>query len=99
LRTVNGAPPPFTVTTGSSAGTIIVDEVINLYYGFTFSTTRHVRSSANAPVQTRLETGRYSLLGTSITLSVNETGRDRIAIGDGTVMTFVEQGVTMVFSK
>ena len=99
LRTINGAPPPFTVMTGSAAGTIILDEVINLYYGFTFATTRHVRSSANTPVETQSETGRYSLQGTSITLRVNETGRDRIAIGNGTVMTFIEQGVTMVFSK
>ena len=99
LRTVNGAGLPFTVTSGTSAGTVIVDEVLNLYQGGTFAGTRHYRASANAPIQTRNETGAYSFFGTSISFRVNETGDTKVAIGDGAQMTFIEQGMTLVFRK
>ena len=99
LRTVNGAALPYTITSGTSAGTVIIDEVMNLYQGGTFAGTRHFRATANGPIETRSETGAYTLFGTSISFRVNETGLTKIAIGDATRMTFVEQGITMVFTK
>lgn len=99
LRTVNGAGLPYTITTGASAGTVIVDDVLNLYQGGTFAGTRHYRATANGPIETRNETGAYTLFGTSISFRVNETGDSKVAIGDGAQMTFIEQGMTMVFRK
>ena len=99
LRTVNGSTPPYTLTAGSEAGTVIVDDVIWIYEARTFAQTRHVRRSAAGPVETQSFTGAVTFFGTSITLSVNETGRQKVAIGDGTSMTFVEEGVTMVYRK
>lgn len=99
LRTVNGAGLPFTITSGTDAGTVIVDDVINLYQGGTFAGTRHTRAAASGPIETRNETGTYTLFGTSITFRVNETGQTKLAIGDGTRMTFTEQGMAMIYSK
>ena len=99
LRTINGAGLPFTITSGTDAGVVIVDDVITLYQGSTFAGTRRYRATAGGPIETRNETGNYSLFGTSITFRVNETGLSKLAIGDGTRMTFTEQGLTLVYSK
>jgi hypothetical protein len=99
LRTVNGSSLPYNITTGTAAGTVIVDDVITLYQGGTFAGTRHTRSTANGPIQTTNETGAYTLFGTSISFRVNETGLTKVAIGDGSRLTFVEQGVTMLYIK
>lgn len=99
LRTVNGAALPYTVQTGPLAGTVIVDEVLKLYYGGTFSGARHSRTTASGSIETTATTGTYSLLGNSITFRINETGGTRVAIGDGLVMTIVEPGVSLRYSK
>jgi hypothetical protein len=99
LRTVNGSSLPYTVVTGTSAGTVVVDDVITLFQGGTFAGTRHFRATANGTLETRAETGTYTLFGTSISLRVNETGLTKVAIGDGVSMTFVEQGLTLVYRK
>jgi hypothetical protein len=44
------------------------------------------------------ETGRYSALANSISL-ISSTGRTRVASSDAKLMTIVEAGVTMVYSK
>lgn len=99
LRTVNGSSLPYTITSGTSSGTVIVDDVMNLYQGGTFAGTRHFRATATAPIETRSETGTYTFFGNSISFRVNETGLTKVAIGDGSQMTFIEQGLTMVFRK
>ena len=100
LRTINGAALPYTITSGTSAGTVIVDDVISLYQGGTFAGTRRTRAAANAPIQTVNTTGTWTVgLGNTLSFRINETGATRIAVGDGVKMTIVEEGLSMVFSK
>lgn len=99
LRTINGSPLPYTVVGGSVAGTVIISDVISLYQGGTFAESIQFRGSASGPVEGKTRTGTFSLFGTSITLQINETGTTRVAKGDGTTMTFIEDGLTSVYRK
>ena len=99
LRTVNGAPPPYTIASGSEAGTTIISDIITLYDGFTFAEVVQFRGPTGGAVQSKTLTGRWELFGNSITLRINETGTSRLAKGDGATMTFVESGTTSVYRK
>lgn len=101
LRTVNGAPLPYTVPGGGAVRTEILRDAITLFQGGTFSRARDSRVTENEQTTSRSETdtGSYALLGNSIALNSNATGKATLATINGNTMTMVESGVTSVFSK
>lgn len=101
LRTVNGAALPYTVPATGTTKTEILADTIQLNKIGTFSRAQHRRVTVNGQAtQSAVRfTGTYSLQGTSITLLNNENGSQSVALGNATTMTFIEAGVTSVFSK
>ena len=100
LRTVNGATLPYTILSGPLAGTVMVEETLNLFHGGTFAGVRRTRSAANAPIQTVNTTGTWTVgLGNTLNFRINESGAIRVAVGDGMVLTITEEGTSMFYSK
>lgn len=99
LRSVNGAPLPYTIASGSSAGMVIVADTIKVFEGGTFARPMQFRATANAPVETRLETGTQVLFRSSLSLRSNESGKVQVATINGTTLTVVEAGTTSVYRK
>lgn len=100
LRTVNGSPPPGVIVGSGDNKTEIVDDVITLFEGGSYAENGHARVTVNGQTTDEIisETGRYSPLANSISL-ISSTGRTRVASSDAKLMTIVESGVTLVYSK
>lgn len=101
LRTVNGESLPYT-TSGSGANkTEILDDKFILYEGNTYQESGTTRVTVNGTASTVpiSETGSYQTLGTSMTFLNSAGNRQRIALGDGSKITFVDNGLTLVFRK
>ncbi|MES2524595.1 MAG: hypothetical protein V4617_17985 [Gemmatimonadota bacterium] len=100
LRSINGAPLPYT-STAAGVQTVFLDDVFNLYQGGTYAQTGHTRTTVNGVVTDAAPTatGTYSMLGTSLSLTVNGQQGLRIAIMNGRTMTIVEAGFTYVYRK
>jgi hypothetical protein len=101
LLTINGAPLPYTITGSGANKTEIVDDVITLFQGFTYSETINSRVTVNgqATNDTRLKTGAFSLFGTSIILSSNDGSMERRGTINANTMTIVEAGKISVLRK
>jgi hypothetical protein len=102
LRTVNGSPLPYTLSTSGTVTTEIVDGVITLYQGGTYAETTRLRVTTNgqSAIETKNGSGSFGLQGTSITLRSSDGATQRLAnIKDAETMTFVEAGMTRVFTK
>ncbi len=101
LRTVNGAALPYTITSSGANKTELIDDTIILYEGLTFAQTVHTRVTVNgqASTVTAIETGAYSLFGTSVTLAGNSSAEARRGLIDGNTMTIVENGVVSAYKK
>ncbi len=67
LQTVNGAALPYAVP-GSATKLEVVDDVVNLYEGFTYAVSGQTRSMVNGQmtVQAVTENGTFSLQGNAI---------------------------------
>jgi hypothetical protein len=100
LRSINGSPLPFTISESGTARTEILSDVITLYQGGTYARSRDSRITVNAQVtiESRIETGAYSLFGTSVSMR-NVVGTTTVATIGGNTMTIVEPGMTAVFTK
>lgn len=101
LLTINGAPLPYTIAGSGANKTEIVDDVITLFQGFTYSETINSRVTVNgqATNETRLRTGAFSLFGTSIILSSNDGSMERRGTINANTMTIVEAGKISVLRK
>lgn len=101
LRTVNGSSLPYTLPGGGTTKTEILDDVLNLYQGNTYSESGHMRVTVNgqATNQTISESGSFSLFGTSITFTSGDGSHTRLSNADSESIIFVEAGVTSVFKK
>jgi|SRR5687767_6847711 len=101
LRTINGASLPYTITGSGANKTEIVDDVITLYQGFTYSETTNSRITVNgqATSETKLRTGAFSLFGTSIILFSNDGTMERRGTINANTMTIVEAGKISVLKK
>jgi hypothetical protein len=101
LRTINGAPLPYTIDVNASTRKEIVDDVITLFSGGTYSRTQHanITVSGQTTSQTNTESGPYQPLGTSVTLTPSGGGPTTITTIDGRTMTLVESGITWTFRK
>jgi hypothetical protein len=101
LRTINGAPLPYTMSGSGANKTELVSDVITLFQGGTYSRQRDIRTTTNGQVthESTTEGGAYTLLGNSISMRAAGTGPQILAIINGNTMTIVDAGVTSVFSK
>lgn len=101
LSSVNGAPLPATLSSSGGTKTEIVDETMSLYVGDTYAINGNLRVTTNGQVttSTRLETGTFSLFGRSGTFRTSDGATTRMAILTSRTITFVENGVTLVYSR
>ena len=101
LQTINGASLPYTITGSGANKTEIVDDVITLFQGFTYSETTNSRITVNgqATNESKLRTGAFSLFGTSIILSSNDGSMERRGTINANTMTIVEAGKISVLRK
>ncbi len=101
LRTVNGAALPYTIpATGTTKTELLADSIqINAIGTFSRAQHRRVTVSGQASESAVRFTGTYTLQGTSISFRNNEDGNQSVALGNATTMTFIEAGVTSVYSK
>ena len=101
LKTINGSPLPFTITGSGANKTEVVDDVITLFQGFTYSesTTSRITVNGQATNETKSRTGAFSLFGTSFILSSNDGSLERRGTISGNTMTIVEPGKVSVLSK
>ena len=101
LRTVNGAPLPHTMSSGSGGTTELVEDVLTLYVGGTWSGVTRVRTSSGGQVTTepRTSAGSYTTFGTSLTFTNGEDRSTRLATFADDALTFVEAGKTSVYRK
>jgi hypothetical protein len=101
LRTINGSALPYTIDVDASTRKEIIDDMITLFSGGSYSRTQHanITVSGQTTSQTNTEAGAYVLLGTSVTLSPSPSGRSTITTIEGKTMTIVENGITWTFMK
>ena len=101
LRTINGQSLPYAISGSGSNKTEIVDDKFILYEGNTYQESGTMRVTVNGTASTTAisETGSYGTLGTSMTFTNSAGTRQRVAIGDGSKITFVENGLSYVFRK
>jgi len=101
LRTVNGAPLPYTLPGSGTVKTELLDNVITLYMGQTFSEVSHSRTTANGQVtnQTNNETGSWVPFGNAVKMRGNNGGPEVVANFNANTMTIVKDGMTSVFTK
>ena len=100
LRTVNGSPLPYTVIQIGADKIEITGDVIILNEGGTFTETTSQRTTENGVVTTSTidDAGTYTLTGTAITLTSQESGSISGAVSGGT-MTLTLEGLAAVYSK
>jgi hypothetical protein len=101
LRSINGESLPYTVSGSGVNKTEVVDDKFILYEGSTYQEMGTMRVTVNGTASTVpiSETGSYGTLGTSMTFTNSAGTRQRVAIGDGSRITFVENGLSYVFRK
>src|SRR5215217_1069709 len=101
LRTINGSPLPYTINGPETSKTEILDDVIYLFEGFTYSEDGHSRVTVNGQTTNTVihETGSYIILGTSVTLSSSDKSHQRITTIEGTTLRHTEAGVAAVYRK
>jgi hypothetical protein len=101
LRTINGSALPYTITVDASTRKEIIDDMITLFSGGSYSRTQHanITVSGQTTSQTNTEAGAYALLGTSVTLVPSPSGRSTITTIEDRTMTIVENGITWTFMK
>jgi hypothetical protein len=101
LRILNGSPLPHTITVDATTQKEIVDDMITLFSGGSYSRTQHanITVSGQTTSQTNTEAGSYLLLGTSVTLNPSPSGRSTVTTVEGRTMTLVESGITWTFMK
>jgi hypothetical protein len=101
LRTINNAALPYTISGSGANKTEVIDDVITLFEGFTYSETSHRRVTVDGQQSTVavVDTGPYSLFGTSITLTPNSGALARRGLIEGNVMTIVEDGLVQDYKK
>ena len=101
LRTINGAPLPYTISGSGTTSTEIIRDVITLYQGNTYARSRDSRTTVNGQTtnESTAETGSYGLFGTSITFQNGVTGESTLGNINGNTMTIVKSGMTSVYTK
>jgi hypothetical protein len=101
LRTINDAQLPFTLPGGGATKTEVLGDTINLYQGFTYAETRHVRVTANGQTTTQTieDAGSYSFFGITVTLTSGRGNPERRGRIEATTMTIIEEGLSSKYRK
>ena len=101
LRTINNAALPFVLSNSGTTKTELLDAVISMFQGGTYSETSHLRVTTNGVVtnQTKVDTGSYSFFGISVTLVSSAGNGERRGRIEGTEMTITEAGKNAVYKK
>lgn len=101
LRRVNGAPLPYVTTSAEGVKTEVLDDVISVYSGATFSELSHVRITTNGQTttQTISETGTYGGLGTGLLFTYNSGRLPRQSVFNNRTLTFSEGGIFREYIK
>jgi hypothetical protein len=101
LRTVNGSPLPFNVSTSGTTRSEVLADTIFLYEGFTFAESAHYRNTTNGAVTTQIITdrGSFALLGNSVSFISVDGSPVKTYVIDADVMHVVKPGLTMDFKK
>jgi hypothetical protein len=101
LRTINNSPLPYTINVNATTQKEIIDDMITLFSGGSYSRTQHSNGTVSGQTtsETYTESGGYVLLGTSVTLNPTPSGRSTITTIEGRTMTIVEDGITWTFMK
>lgn len=101
LRSINGESLPYTISGSGSSKTEVVDDKFILYEGNTYQESGTLRVTVNGTASTTAisETGSYGTLGTSMTFTNSAGTRQRVALGDGSRITIVENGLSYVYRK
>ena len=101
LTTINDAALPFILSGSGTTKTELLDAVISMFEGGTYSETSHLRVTSNGVVttQTRVDTGSYSFFGVSVTLVSSAGNGERRGKIEGTKMTITEAGKNSVYRK
>jgi hypothetical protein len=101
LRTINNSPLPYTINVNATTQKEIIDDMITLFSGGSYSRTQHSNTTVSGQTtsETYTESGGYVLLGTSVTLNPTPSGRSTISTIEGRTMTIVEDGITWTFMK
>lgn len=100
LRRVNGSALPFAETT-NDVKTEILDDVMSLYQGNTYSELIHLRVTANGVVtmQTITETGNFGGQGTSLLFTRNSKLPSRQSTVNNRTITITEPGTIKEYVK
>lgn len=101
LRTINGAALPYTYNVDAATRKEIIDDMITLFSGGSYSRTQHANTTVGGQTtsETNTESGAYLLVGTSVTLNPSPSGRSTVTTIEGKTMTLVESGITWSFMK
>jgi hypothetical protein len=101
LRTINNSPLPYTINVNATTQKEIIDDMITLFSGGSYSRTQHSNTTVSGQTtsETYTESGGYVPLGTSVTLNPTPSGRSTITTIEGRTMTIVEDGITWTFMK
>ena len=101
LTTINDAALPFTLSNSGTTRTELLDAVITMFQGGTYSETSHLRVTLNGVVttETKVDTGSYSFFGTSVTLVSSAGNGERRGRIEGTKMTITESGRNSIYRK
>ncbi|HEY0241353.1 MAG TPA: hypothetical protein VGC52_01690 [Gemmatimonadaceae bacterium] len=101
LKTINGVSLPYTMSGSGANKTEVLDRVITLYNGGTYSESGHLRVTVNGQATTQDITGSgsYSFFGTAITLLSSDGRYERRGLFNEKAITIIEEGLSQVFSK
>lgn len=101
MRTVNGAALPYVTTSTDGVKTEVLDDVISIFSGNTFSELSHLRITANGQTTTQAitETGTYGGLGTGLLFSYNSGKPARQSVLNSYTLSFLENGVSRIYIK
>lgn len=101
LRRVNGNPLPFATTTADGVKTEILDDVMSLYQGATYSQLTHLRITTNGVVtlKTTTETGTYGGQGTGLAFTRNSKLPPRQSTVNNRTITVTEPEAIMEYVK
>jgi hypothetical protein len=103
LLTVNSQPLPVVLDETGTTKLELLDHVIVVHQGggLTYAESGHRRTTANGQVTVSefSDAGSYNFFGTSLTFRSGVTGESKLGLFSGDRLTFIEDGVTMIFER
>lgn len=100
LKSVNGSPLPFTLTSTSTSKLELLSDVVNAAANGTYTENLQFRTTINgqATTQNQTDAGTFTVNGTAVTLNSTQAGSITGALS-GNTLTLTEEGYVWVFAK